>query len=134
MAGRTGKESPRKRIDAPRELKEKCEAYFTMCDELGRKYTRPGLALFLGVEPEIITTWAEDTSVKNAETARVIKLAVARMTDALEQRTDSMATFLIKQPCYGGYRDRISDSGDSTIHISVSFGKKAGKQVADYGK
>ena len=85
-------------MESAKRLKERCEAYFRACDENGRRYTRPGLAVFLDLTPAELTRVEGGTFGENR--AAVIQKAMARMSDALQQRTDSVAAALLRQKVY----------------------------------
>lgn len=111
---------------SPEQLNELCNKYFSSCDEEGRKYTRPGLILSLDISEDTFVAWCNNDDNKYTELSGVLKKAMLRMRDDLEQRSDTKSMFLLKQQCYGGYSDRPEDSRDMGIRVAVSFGD-AGK-------
>lgn len=116
------------------ELEVLCGRYFDHCDETGRKYTKPGLVLHLGLPEETFDAWLRDEDGKYTEHSGVLKRAMIRMRDDLEQRNDTMSLFRLKQPCYSRYLDRPAEDGGQGLQVSVSFGKSDGKATAAYGK
>ena len=116
------------------ELERLCGSYFAQCAEEGKKYTRPGLILHLGISEEDFDAWVGNTGGKYPEASAVLKKAILQMRDDLEQRSDTMSLFRLKQSCYGGYTDKPVENAGKEIRISVSFGSKRGKAAAEYGK
>lgn len=119
---------------SPEGLESKCKQYFSICDDDGKKYTLPGLILYLDIAESTFHLWVSDDKGDYGELSKVLKKAILRMRDDLEQRADTMSLFRLKQCCYGGYSDRpVEDSGHG-IQVNVSFGKGDGKVAAEYGK
>lgn len=118
----------------PEQLENKCNQYFSSCEEGGRKYTQPGLILFLGIAESTFNVWLNNDKGKYTEVSEVLKKAMLRMRDDLEQRGDTMSLFRLKQPCYGGYADRPCEEVGGGISVSVSFGGEEGKVAVEYGK
>lgn len=88
----------------------------------------------LNVSVDTMDRWLKGDNDRNRGRRAVIKKALARMSDEIQQRTDAMAIFLLKQPCYGGYSDKASDTtGEGEVHIRVTFGGK-GAAKAGSGK
>lgn len=116
------------------ELEDKCKAYFALCDDDGKKYTKPGLILYLNLPEDTFDGWLRDEEGKYAELSGVLKKAMIRMRDDLEQRNDTMSLFRLKQPCYGGYSDRPTEDKGQGIRVSVRFGQDDGKAAVAYGK
>ncbi len=116
------------------ELETKCAEYFTYCDDNGRKYTKPGLILHLDVSEETFDVWLINDGGKYAELSGILKRAMVRMRDDLEQRGDTMSIFRLKQPCYAGYSDRPTEGGGQGIKVAISFGDNDGKVAVEYGK
>ena len=117
----------------PDQLDVKCNEYFAKCDEMGRRYTQPGLALHLDINTDTLNEWFKDKDRYNGLSV-IIKKAYDRMSDAFQQENQSMALFLLKQPCYGGYADRVDNTSGGLVAINISFGQSDGKVVAEYGK
>ena len=118
----------------PEQLLDKTNSYFSYCDGGGKKYTKPGLVLYLGISEETFNCWLDNKDNKYSEVSEVLKKAMLRMRDDLEQRGDTMSLFRLKQPCYGGYADRPAEDAGGGICVSVSFGGEDGKVAVEYGK
>jgi len=117
-----------------RTLESLCDEYFRRCDKEGKRYTLPGLALAVGVAPDTLLEWArEGGGAYDPRTAQVVHMALARMSDALQQRSDSMAIFSLKQPCYGGYTEGRGKEKKGALSVNVSFGGEDGQASAGYG-
>ena len=104
------------------ELDQACADYFADCDANGRRPTKPGLLLWLGVTEREWSVWEEGEPGYKRHPA-VCKKALLEIRDRLEQRTDTAAIFLLKQKAYGGYSDRPEANTAGGIKIQVSFGK-----------
>lgn len=114
-------------ILTPEEVEGFCEAYFEKCKTEQKEPTKPGLCVYLGISVDTYDSWRSNKNGKTARIAPVLKKAEAIMSDRLQQRKDSMALFLLKQPCYGGYTDIQSNQANGTLHVKVTFGGKPGK-------
>jgi hypothetical protein len=113
----------------PEQLEERCNSYFTDCEERERKPTRPGLILWLDMSDDTLRNY-EDGKGGYKGLSEPIKKAMRRIQDDLEQRTDTMSLFRLKQPCYGGYTDKPSnDSGQ--LNVNITFGGGEGR---NFGK
>ena len=107
------------------DLEARSQAYFDACDQTGRRYTRPGLLVALGITEATAQAWLG----KRGGRAEVLRRGLLRVMDDLEQRDDAKSLFLLKQPCYGGYRDKPEDTGGGgALEVRVCF------QGADYGQ
>ncbi|SBW02323.1 conserved hypothetical protein [uncultured Eubacteriales bacterium] len=116
------------------ELETRVKQYFDYCDENGRKYTKPGLILYLDISEDTFDNWLNNDGGKYTELFGVLKRAMVRMRDDLEQRGDTMSLFRLKQACYGGYSDRPTEDSGQGIKVAVSFGAGDGKVAIEYGK
>lgn len=110
----------------PEELEGYCMAYFEWCKAAAKEPTKPGLAVYIGISVDTYDRWVANQDGRHAKHAAVLKKAQAVMSDRLQQRKDTMALFLLKQPCYGGYSDAQADKGNQVLHVKVSFGGKSG--------
>jgi len=127
-------EGVRERILTPAQMSEGVDSYFAACEEGKRRATLPGLCNALGISTE---SW--DTLRREAEEGKEgredflwpIRRAMQTLADALEQRTDSMASFLLKQPCYGRYGEG-SDHAAGTA-LTVTFGR-CGEEAKEFGE
>lgn len=135
---RTGERSRRRSAKSvtytPEEVEALCHNYFQTCDQEGKRYTFPGLALALGITPGTLSKWAEDVEGTHEAVAETLKKALAKMSDALQQRNDNMAIFSLKQPCYGGYSDRPNEADKGALTVQVSFGAAGGEVAVRYGE
>lgn len=116
------------------ELNNKCNQYFSQCDDDGKKYTKPGLILYLDIAESTFNLWVSNDKGKYGEVSGVLKRAMLRMQDDLEQRADTMSLFRLKQPCYGGYADKPTEDSGHGLQVNVSFGSGDGKVAIEYGK
>lgn len=116
------------------ELETKCNQYFSQCNDDGKKYTKPGLILYLDVAESTFHLWVSNDKGKYGEASSVLKRAMLRMQDDLEQRNDTMSLFRLKQPCYGGYADRPREESGGEVKILVCFGKSGERMASNYGK
>ena len=129
------------------ELADGIEAYFEQCEESRRKPTKPGLCNFLGISTSTWDNWARMAKEsQNAEAKGIvtdlykayrwpIEKAKQRMGDELEQRTDAMAVFLLKQPFYGGYSDKCDGPGiGGNMSINITFGETHKNTARNYGR
>lgn len=110
----------------PEALEGFCAAYFEKCEKDEKNPTKPGLAVYLGISVDTYDRWAKNEDGRHAKHAAVLKKAEAIMSDLLQQRKDTMALFLLKQPCYGGYADKQPEDSNQILHVKVTFGGKNG--------
>lgn len=126
----------------PQELETKIDQYFEECGQSGVRPTRPGLCAALGISTATWDRWlleGEKRSVRGKENpyaalAWPLRRAMLRIADVLEQRTDTMARFLLRQPCYGGYTEKEDSSNNGNLNIHVTFGKTGKQQATEFGK
>ena len=111
----------------PEELEGYCDAYFQKCKETDEQPTKPGLAVYIGISVDTYNRWVKNEDGRHSKHAAVLKKSEAIMSDLLQQRKDSMALFLLKQPCYGGYSDQQQVQATGTLHFKVTFGGKPPK-------
>ena len=96
----------KERLLTPEEMSQGVDSYFALCEEEKKRPTLPGLCNALGISTD---TWdslrrqAEEGAEGMEDFLWPIRRGMQTLADALEQRTDSMASFLLKQPCYGRY-------------------------------
>lgn len=110
----------------PQELEEICNKYIEECKANNKKPTKPGLAVYIGISVGTYDNWINNKDSRHTKHACVLKKAEAIMSDMLQQRTDTMALFLLKQPCYGGYTDKSEATSNPTLNVKVTFGGKSG--------
>jgi len=113
----------------PEQLDAKCIEYLDKCDELGRRYTQPGLALHLGLSIETMNQWLKDEDTYHG-LSEPLKKAYYRMSDEFQQGEKAMDMFLLKQPCYGGYADRQDNTSGGAVTVNFSFITSDGKITA----
>ena len=134
------------------ELADGIDAYFQQCEERNRKPTKPGLCTYLGISTSTWDNWgryareneaggasgglnSRVTRDKYSEFTWAMKKAEQRMSDELQQRTDTMAVFLLKQPCYGGYTDRTDGAtGGGALSVNITFGETHKSKSRNFGK
>lgn len=123
------------------ELDQRVDDYFTFCDERARKPTRPGLAHWLQVDEKSLDNWEDNDGNKYGDLSpttpghsTIIKRAMLRIRDGLEQRTDTMALFLLKQKRYGGYIDRPAQDGGGAVQVAISFGAAGAEKARKFAK
>lgn len=110
------------RIPPAEDFRAKCRGYFDACDQEGRRYTRPGLLVALDLSERRAEGLLHSKGSKYSEQAEILRKGLLRIIDALEQREDSKSLFLLKQPCYGGYREKPEESGGGgTLDVKISF-------------
>jgi hypothetical protein len=130
----------------PQQLADGVDEYFAMCKETGRKPTRPGLCNHLGITTGTWDKWnrggqgdgGEKKGLVKGDSIRqyslIAKRAQQQMSDELEQRTDTMALFLLKQAFYGGYTDKTDNSAAGNLSVSITFGETHKNTARGYGK
>jgi len=120
---------------AAQELEAKCAGYLSYCEEGNKKPTWQGLAGALKVTSDTLDKWYKGgNGTADPAISEVLKKTADIMSDKLQQRTDSMSIFLLKNPKYGGFTDRPDMASSGLIAINVSFGNADEKIVAEYGK
>ncbi len=120
------RKTPRKRPRkySPNEILEKYTEYLDLCDEAERRPTWEGFAEFVGISSaallDSLNNKVEEGKTAESEMAEVLQKIQDSIVNRLMQRNDAMATFLIKQPRYGGYNDKpvISGGGEP---VKVEF-------------
>lgn len=115
------KREPWNKIRIPgEELNEMIEQYLDMCEQTGRRATKPGLAVFCGVSIDTYDRWRANKDGKYTKQAAALKRAELVMSDRLQQESNASAIFLLKQMCYGGYSDRgQEDNGPGKLTIEI---------------
>lgn len=119
---------------SPSQLADGIDAYFAACKSCNVKPTKPGLCTALGISTSTWDNWVREGEGKGKEYVWPMKKAMQVIADALEQRTDTMALFLLKQPCYGGYTDRADGRQGGNLSVTVSFGDVHKNNARNYGK
>lgn len=129
------------------QLADGIDSYLNQCEEAKRKPTKPGLCNYLGISTKTLDNWAKQAEEAENGTAKdvvgnkyrayafPIKRAQQAMADELEQRTDTMALFLLKQSWYGGYTDKGDNvPGGGNLAINITFGETHKNTARNYGK
>ena len=98
-----------------------------------RKPTKAGLCLALGVDEERFDKMANGEEPYSKAHKKAIEQARLAVRDALEQRTDTVSIFLLKQPFYGGYSDKQAETGGG-LTIQVQVTGVDGKTAQELGK
>lgn len=110
------------------ELRKSCDKYFAYCDRERILYGEAGLALSLGVKLSTLRAWYDGK--KCADLSDEVQRAYLRIqnqieTDPAYREKGGMATkaiFLLKQPRFGGYQDKIEARQDMTVNIKMGEG------------
>ena len=112
--------TPPTKAAAERRIRE----YMAQCDERGRRPTRPGLRVALGVnEEEMAAIEAGRGNWK--ELREVVGRAMDQIRDELEQGSGNVSLLLLKQPCYGGYVDKPEPQAAGPLRV-IFGGEKGG--------
>ncbi|MCI6433826.1 MAG: DNA-packaging protein [Clostridiales bacterium] len=108
-------------------LQEKCDEYFAKCDAEGKLYGEAGLALHLGVKIGTMRGWYDGTDC--ADLQEPVQRAYLRIQAQLESDPTYMqkgmvtkAIFLMKQPRFGGYQDKIEAKQDISVNVKMGNG------------
>ena len=116
------------------QLDQACADYFAFCDSAKEETNLPGLLVFLGVIEDDWEEWMKGGPGYSRH-PRICKKALLEMRNRFEQRKDSAAIFLLKQPVYGGYTDRPGTDKSNVPPVAVFFGvpvsesKRKGKRT-----
>ena len=122
MARKQG-EWRRKYADA-QSLQKKCDEYFALCDAQGALYGEAGLALHLGVKQETLRKWYDGTDCPDLQdTAQMAYLKIQSQLESspayMEKGMVTKSIFLMKQPRFGGYQDKIEAKTDIAVHVKM---------------
>lgn len=105
-------------------LQEACDAYFAECDKGGKLYGEAGLALRLGVKLETLRKWYDGKDCSDYQ--EIVQMAYLRIQEQLESDPTYMmkgmvtkAIFLMKQPRFGGYQDKIEAKTDIAVNVKM---------------
>lgn len=125
MAQKRENTGERKFKDA-KALQAKCDEYFKKCDKDGSLYGEAGLALYLGVTLSALRSWYEGERCQDLQ--ETIQMAYLRIQSQLESGWQyqekgmvTKAIFMMKQPRFGGYQDKVEAKQD--ISVNVKMGK-----------
>ena len=106
------------------ELQKKCDEYFAKCDEEGKLYGEAGLALYLGVMLATLRKWYDGTDCPDLQvTVQFVYLCILSQTESdpayMEKGMVTKAIFLMKQPRFGGYQDKIEAKTDIAVNVKM---------------
>lgn len=121
-----------------KELGERIDAYFDLCDEKGQKYSDAGLCLaldiphirmkilsrlgdeYLSLNPAVRGEFEQEHGAEFAQWRHLVllKRALLRVQGQLAVRTDSCAIFQMKQPWLGEYSDKQT-GGSAAVNVSI---------------
>ena len=114
-----------RKYQAPEALEAELAAYFKSVDAAGGIATEQGLANYLGVSVHSLRNWYDGERCEDLK--EPTRKAYAQMADRFQQlilrgekNLVSFAIFMLKQPRFGGYRDR--DDTKPETKINISFG------------
>lgn len=99
--------------------------YLRNCADANRKPTWEGYAGSINISSQTLLVWLnakEEENIYNPDVQEALKKVQDCFADNLQQRTDAMAVFSLKQPRYGGYTDKqVSEStGKHEIDITIN--------------
>ena len=105
-------------------LQAKCDEYFAWCDEEMKLYGEAGLALHLGVKLDTLRKWYDGKDCEDYQ--EIVQMAYLRIQSQLESEPAYMekgmvtkAIFLMKQPRFGGYQDKIEAKTDIAVNVKM---------------
>ena len=109
------------------DLEAKCDEYFAACDEKGALYGEAGLALYLRVTISTLRDWYDGKVCQDLQ--EPIQMAYLRIQSQMESgfqyQEKGMVTksiFLMKQPRFGGYQDKIEAKQDISVKVQMGDG------------
>lgn len=113
------------------EFQTVADAYFDTCDAAGKLYGEAGLCLALGVSLTTLRRWYDGKTCPELQEA--VQRAYLRIQDQIETHPvymekggmTSRAIFMLKQPRFAGYTDKVEARQDMTVNI------KHGKDMSD---
>lgn len=105
------------------EFQTAADAYFDACDAAGKLYGEAGLCLALGVSLDTLRRWYDGKT--RSELREAVQMAYLRIQDQIETHPaymdkggmTSKAIFLLKQPRFAGYADKVEARQDLTVNI-----------------
>ena len=105
-------------------LEEKCNEYFAKCDKDGHLYGEAGLALHLGVKLDTLRKWYDGKNCSNYQD--IVQMPYLRIQSQFESEPAYMekgmvtkAIFMMKQPRFGGYQDKIEAKTDIAVNVKM---------------
>lgn len=105
------------------EFQTAADAYFDACDAAGKLYGEAGLCLALGVSLKCLRHWYDRD--RRPELQEAVQRAYLRIQDQIETHPvymekggmTSRAIFMLKQPRFAGYTDKVEARQDMTVNI-----------------
>lgn len=116
-----------------KEMEDRVEGYLQSCKDSKRSPTIPGLCLALDITQARCRALIKAYNALDGDEARqdrkslqirhlrILDSARMRICDELEQRTDTMTLFRLKQPEYAGYKDKEDATSREAININVKL-------------
>ena len=105
----------------PEQIDEFSKGYFAECEDEGKKPTIEGLAGFMDITSDTLLSWlnakSENEKLYDPKVIEILKKAQDRMVDIIQQSSDTMSVFRLKQPRYGGYNDKLIGEGNGNIKV-----------------
>ena len=108
------------------ELQERLDRYFSQCDEEGKLYTEPGMAVFLGTALSTLDDWWRGRRSEHLQ--ETIQMAYTRIAEQIasdprysDRQMVSYRIFLLKQEKLCGYQDMIE--AKNNLNINLKMGK-----------
>ena len=105
-------------------LQDRCEDYFAKCDANRILYGEAGLALHLGVKLDTLRKWYDGKDCSDYQ--EIVQTAYLRIQSQLESDPTYMmkgmvtkAIFMMKQPRFGGYQDKIEAKTDIAVNVKM---------------
>ena len=105
-------------------LQDRCEDYFAKCDANRILYGEAGLALHLGVKLDTLRKWYDGKDCSDYQ--EIVQMAYLRIQSQLESDPTYMmkgmvtkAIFMMKQPRFGGYQDKIEAKTDIAVNVKM---------------
>lgn len=118
----------------PKEMQRRIDEYFLVCEEVGKLPTIPGLCLALEITqrrynallkafnaPSDSEAEREGRKSLQIKHLKILETARMRMCDVIEQRTDTMSIFKLKQAGYAGYVDKPDGNNGDAINIKINL-------------
>lgn len=113
-----------RKFDTPEALQAACDAYFAECDAKGKLYGEAGLCLALGITRSTLWSWRNGEKCQDLQDT--VRMADLRIQDQLESDPTYMqkgmvtkAIFMLKQPQFGGYQDKIESKADISVNVKM---------------
>ena len=105
-------------------LQDRCEDYFAKCDANRILYGEAGLALHLGVKLDTLRKWYDGKDCSDYQD--IVQMAYLRIQSQFESEPAYMekgmvtkAIFMMKQPRFGGYQDKIEAKTDIAVNVKM---------------